>query len=208
MSEYDVQFTSGTPKKSKEKEPLPEKHIRPVTKNPARTQKKSGVRKLTDAFIAEDISSIKNYIVRDVLIPAVKKGIVDIITNGVDMLFYGEAGHTSRSKGGRMSYNSIYSSERRRPDSSRYYESEMAKIPYDRQVVDTLEEAKEAIAQLNEIIDAYPDASIADYYEMIQRTAESTDYNYGWTEFVAPEYVRVPDGWMIKMPKAHPLKHR
>lgn len=211
MSEYDVQFSNETPKKANEiKKPLPEKQIRVVTKNPARTQKKSGVKKLTDAFIAEDLGSIKNYIVRDVLIPAVKKSIVDVVTNGIDLLFYGETGHSSRGRGGRMSYSSLYDGNRRRDD-RRYDEPYYEKVPYDRQKVDTLNEAKEAIAQLNEIIDMYNEASIADYYEMIQKTAETTDFNYGWTEFITDDmvsFVRVPDGWVIKMPKAHPLKKR
>ena len=210
MAEYDVQFESKTPKKSGAKSDpaeLPKKQIRTVTKNPARTQKKSGVKKLTDAFIAEDVSNIKNYIVKDILIPAVKKGIVDVITNSVDMLFYGEAGRSNRNRGGRMSYNSIYNNGNSRP-SPRTESYVNDKTPYDRQIVDTLQEAKDAIAQLNEILQVYPSACIADYYEMIQVTAESTDYNYGWTEFIDPEYVRVPDGWMIKMPKAHPLARR
>lgn len=204
MSEYDVQFTNETPKKKNEQTQLPEKKIRTVTKNPAKTKKKSCARKLTDAFIAEDVATIKNYIVKDVLIPAVKKGIVDIITNGVDMLFYGETGHTSRSRGGRMSYNSIYDGRRSPRRDAEVIESR--RTPYDRRIVDTLQEAKDAVDQVNELIDVYGQASIADFYEMIQVTGEYTDHDYGWNHFIEAKYVRVPDGWMIQMPKASPIK--
>lgn len=208
MSEYDVQFSNDSIKKKAPESNLPEKKIRPVTSKPASVKKKSGVKKLSDAFIVDDLGSIKDYLIKDILIPSVKRGISDLITNGIDMLFWGEAGRSNRSsRGGKMSYyNSIYDGAQKRRRSGFEYEAlDREKATYDRRVVDTQKEAKDAIDQLNEIIDVYGKASIADYYEMIQVTAEWTDHDYGWQEFLDPPVVMVPDGWMIKMPKAHPL---
>lgn len=38
-------------------------------------------------FISEDAGNIKSYVVLDVLVPAIKKAIADIVTGGIDMLF-------------------------------------------------------------------------------------------------------------------------
>ena len=43
------------------------------------TTKKNEVRKLTDIFISEDARNVKSYIFMDVLVPAIKKAISDLI---------------------------------------------------------------------------------------------------------------------------------
>ena len=50
------------------------------------TTKKNEVRKLTDIFISEDARNVKSYIFMDVLVPAIKKAISDIVTDGIDMI--------------------------------------------------------------------------------------------------------------------------
>ena len=65
-----------------------EKRVQKVVKDPAKT-KKNEVRKFADIFISEDISSVKNYIFMDVLVPAIKKAIYHIDTNGIQMFLYG-----------------------------------------------------------------------------------------------------------------------
>lgn len=72
------------------------KNVKIVT-GPVKVRKKSEVKKLADVFISEDAGKVKNYIFMDVLIPAVKKAISDIIINGVDMILYGESGRSRRS---------------------------------------------------------------------------------------------------------------
>ena len=72
-------------------------------------KKKNEIGKLKDVFISEDVTNVKNYILMDVLVPAVKKAVSDIITNGIDMLLYGGPRHTSGgSKVSKVSYGSFY----------------------------------------------------------------------------------------------------
>ena len=71
--------------KSKEdqKGAVSEKKVEKVIAGTVKSKKKSEIRKFTDVFISEDIDNVKSYILLDVLIPAIKKAISDVVTNGI-----------------------------------------------------------------------------------------------------------------------------
>lgn len=82
--------------KEERKESIPEKHVEKVISGTVKPKKKSEMQKFADVFISEDVNNVKSYIVMDVLVPAIKKAISDIVTNGIDMILYGEAGKSKR----------------------------------------------------------------------------------------------------------------
>ena len=95
----DTNYASNS-HKSKEKQlsvnkPKKEK----VITGKATKKTNSEVSKLAGSVSSEDVANVKNYIVQDVLVPSLKKAISDIVTNGIDMLLYGETGVTKRSSG-------------------------------------------------------------------------------------------------------------
>jgi len=71
-----------------------EKKVGKVIRGSAKPKKKGEMQKFADIFIAEDASNVKSYILMEVLVPAVKKAISDMVTNGIDIILYGETGHT------------------------------------------------------------------------------------------------------------------
>ena len=74
----------------KAREEVAEKKVEKVVSGKTSTKKKSGIRKLSDTFLSEDVSNVKSYIFSEVLLPAAKKLVSDIVTNGTNMLLYGE----------------------------------------------------------------------------------------------------------------------
>ncbi len=72
--------------KEERKESIPEKHVEKVISGTVKPKKKSEMQKFADVFISEDVNNVKSYIVMDVLVPAIKKAISDIVTNGIDMI--------------------------------------------------------------------------------------------------------------------------
>lgn len=196
MSDYNVTRSSLNQKPKPE-----EKKVEKIVTGSVQTKKRSGVRKLTDAFIAEDVSNIKNYIVGDVLIPAAKKAIVDVITNSIDMLFYGEVGHTKKSSNAsRISYNSLFDSSRPKASSA------LSSYNYDDIVLNSRDEAEEVLIAMSDLVERYGMASVSDYYELVGVTGTYTDCNYGWKDLHMAKILRNTDGYMIKLPKAVPLK--
>ena len=82
---------------------------KPIVTGTVSTKKKSGFSKFAGEFISEDAKNVKSYIITDVLIPAAKKALVDIVTDGVNMIFYGGTrGPSGRSTPGRISYTKYY----------------------------------------------------------------------------------------------------
>ena len=74
-------------------------------------------------IFGENMNSVGGYIIWEVLIPAAKAAINDMVANGIEMLLYGDTARKSSSNrrikrvgtGSIVSYNSIYDSEERNP---------------------------------------------------------------------------------------------
>lgn len=193
-----------TPNSHKFKAEIAEKKkVEKVVKGKVGTRKKTGVRKLTDIFVSEDAANVKSYILMDVLIPSVKKAVSDIVTNGIDMILYGESGRTKKtSPSSKISYRSYY--ER---DDERYRESRKAKTgySYDEIVLETRGEAEEVLTRMDELIETYGMVSVADLYDLVGITCNYTDNKYGWTSVRNAEPVRIRDGYMLKLSRPIPI---
>ena len=182
----------------------PEKKVEKVIAGTVKSKKKSEIRKFTDVFISEDINNVKSYILLDVLIPAIKKAISDIVTNGIDMILYGETGKTkSNSIASKISYRSYYDGRNGRRD----YSAIRTKISYnyDDIIFDNRGEAEDVLSRMDELISTYGLVSVADLYDLVGVTGNYTDNKYGWTNIRNASVIRVRDGYMLKLPKALPL---
>lgn len=182
-----------------------EKKVKKVVNGSVKAKKKSEIQKFADVFIQEDAQKVKSYILMDVLVPAVKKAISDIVTNGIDMILYGDTGHTKKSgSASKISYRSYYDKKNERRD----YASNRTRTGYDYDdiILDNRGEAEEVLFRMDELIDTYGLVSVADFYDLVGITGNYTDNKYGWTDIRSASVVRVHgNGYMIKLPRALPL---
>lgn len=181
-----------------------EKRVTKVVTNPVKV-KKNELRKVADALVPGDVTNIKSYIFMDILVPAFKKLVSDIITNSVDMLFYGETGQSRTStNASRVSYRSYYD---QRDDDRRYSRSTArTRSGYDDVSFKTRGEAEEVLSQMEAMLDRYKLVRVADLYDMAGITHDYTDNDYGWTNLRSADIVRTRDGWyMIRLPRAVPI---
>lgn len=192
--------------KSKEQNTPPsDKKIEKIVSGAVKSKKKSEIGKLADIFISEDVNNVKSYILMGVLVPAIKKAISDIVTNGIDMILYGETEKTKKnSAASKVSYRSYYEKEN---DSRKDYNPLNTKsgYSYDDIILDDRGEAIEVLSRMNELIDTYQMVSVADLYELVGLTGNYTDNKYGWTDISSASVVRVREGYAIKLPRALPL---
>ena len=204
MTEYKAN-SHRVREEQKTKEIVERKKLEPIAKG--KTKKKSEVKKFADVFIAEDVTSVKEYVINDVLIPAAKKAISDIITNGIDMILYGEArGRDRRGNGSKVSYTKYYDRERDRDyDRSRSRTTRRSVYDYDDIILDTRGEAEEVLNRMDDLIDTYDIVSVADLYDLVGIQGNYTDNKYGWTNLRNATVQRVRDGYLLKLPKALPL---
>lgn len=192
-------------KTSKNKEKEVEKvKVEKVVTGVVKSKKKNGFLSL---FVSDEISDVKSYVLFDVLIPAAKKAISDVVTNGIDMVLYGETGrHRTSSSSSRISYREYYDRngrEKERDRDSRY--SRSIEHSYDDIILETRGEAEEVISRLDELIDVYGMASVADLYDLVGISGQHTDNKYGWTNVSTASYTIVRDGFKLKLPRIKPL---
>ena len=192
------------PNSHRSKEAAPErKKMNKVVSGEVKTRKKSELSKLSDVFIAEDTRSVGSYIFMDVLIPAIKNTIADVIIGSVNMLFFGSSNRKSDyGPAHRVSYNKMSGSD------SRGYSEVRSRTGhnYDDIVFDSRGKAEYVLKCMREAIGEYGTVSIADMYDLAGLTDyDYTNNTYGWTNLRNAEPIRVRDGYMIKLPKALPL---
>lgn len=183
------------------------KKVEKVVKGVVKVKKKNELRKFADIFVAEDAGSVGSYIFMEVLVPAIKKAISDIVTDGIDMILYGSPRkHGRGSNVANVSYRSYYDRDKRddrhRDDNPRTRTG----YNYDDIVLESLGEANEVIDQMGALIETYGMVSVADLYDLVGKSCNYTDNKYGWTNISNAEAIRVRDGYLLKLPKAAPLK--
>lgn len=180
------------------------KKIEPVIKSGAKLRKKNEFQKVAGSIISEDAKSVKSYILMDVLVPAIKDAIEDIVTNGIRMLLRGDtSARRSGPSGGisHISYNKAYD---RRDRSS--LGRPRGVMDFDDLILPTRYEAEEVLRSLDDLIETYRIVSVADMYEAAGiRDFEYTARNYGWKDIRRAEVVRVKNGYWLKMPNVSPI---
>lgn len=197
------EFVPNSHRSKEEAAKREEKKVEKVVTGSVKPKKKSELRKLTDIFIAEDITNVKSYILMDVVVPAIKDAIEDV----VHMLLRGEAGG-ERRKGGsspasKVSYRSYYERERDRRDGPIRPRSG---YDCDEYVLETRAEAEEVLSRMDDLIATYKTVSAADFYDLVGVSCDYTANKYGWTNIRNAQVVRVRDGYVIKLPRAMPLE--
>lgn len=167
-------------------------------------KKKSALAKIRDMFIAEDADKVGTYILMDVLVPSIKKAIVDIIKSSADMIF-GTRGSSSSST--KYTYGGTpyvqYSSSNKKPEQTNVSRSQYEIGNF---IFASKDDADKVIDNLNDLIDAYGMASVADLCELVGAPYEFVANKYGWKNLHDAISIRTPDGYSLRLPKSMPLE--
>lgn len=180
------------------------KKIEPVVKSGAKLRKKNEFQKVAGSIISEDAKSVKSYILMDVLVPAIKDAIEDIVTNGIRMLLRGDTSARRNGPSGGISHISYNKAYDRRDRSS--LGRPRGVMDFDDLILPTRYEAEEVLRSLDDLIETYRIVSVADMYEAAGiRDFEYTARNYGWKDIRRAEVVHVKNGYWLKMPNVSPI---
>lgn len=178
------------------------KKVEKVVNGTVKAKKKSGIHKAANAFLAEDVDSVTNYVWKDVLVPTIKDTFVKIVKTTIEMLVYGDEPSKHSTSASRVSYGSYY-------NGSRSSERRSRTIPifeYDDIIFDSRGDAEEVLISMCDMIDEFDLVSVGDLYDLAGITAPYTANSYGWEDLRNARAVRVQDGWMLKLPKAKLLR--
>ena len=205
MSEHEYKPNSHKYREEHNDAPVERKKVEKVVKGAVRTKKKSEIRKFADVFVAEDASTVKSYLVQDLLIPSIKNTILDLIIEGATIIFKGESGR-SRKSGSSVDYVSYRRYADRDRKDERRYSSVRSSYGFDDIVLQSRGEAEEVLSRMDELLETYGFVTVADLYDLVGMSCNYTDNKYGWTNLRNAEPVRVRGGdYMLRLPKAYPI---
>jgi len=180
-------------------------------------QKKSRGRKFRDFFLGADGTTVREYIICDVIVPAIKNVILDSIYafsdgigGGVEMLLFGERGARRGRSGGifaRRNSNQTYvpydqvGNRGRALPARQLSPASRARHDFDELIIADRVEAEHILENMFEQLAQYGLVAVADLYSMAGITPEYTDQNWGWSDLRGSQIVRVPNGYLLDMPQ-------
>lgn len=201
------EFPSNSDKKKEQIEnPNKEKKVERIVSGRVIKQQRSFGQKLSETFFGDDARNVGDYLIHDILIPAIKSTLSDIVGGGIEMLLFGERQKfSSRISRDRDRSYIPYNRIGRRDDSSRERNylspSARARQNFDNIILESRGEAEDVLSHLTDLVEDYGVASVGDYYDLLGIESNFTDNKYGWTN-VADGYIeRVRNGYSIKLPR-------
>ena len=191
-----------------------EKKVRKiVTGDAIKRDKKSLGSRLRTMLGGKDGQSVPDYIMYEVLGPALKDMITDAVIQGVERMVYGEAQSSVRRSANRrgpvgssshIQYNRYSGTQRE----NRPTMSTRGRASHDFGEIElhTRAQAEAVIAQMVEFVDRFGHTSVADLYEMVDFEAEFTDERWGWTDLRGADVRRTRQGtYVLILPRTEPI---
>ena len=219
MEDREV-LRASYPSNSKQREPEPEvKVVTKVVTSTVRIKKRSFGKKLAGIFLEDSTKSVGGYLINDVLIPAGKNLICDIVGWGgfAEMLLWGEKrGSRTRREGNRsvVDYRGFSGSSldrdrnRDRDNRDRRDISRVGRTRHDfaEVMIATRGEAEEVLSQLQDFIIDYHEASVADFYGLVDIPSTPQDGNFGWFDLRGTDVKGdARHGYFIDFPRVQSL---
>jgi len=159
--------------------------------------------------ISNEVRSISSNLFEDVLLPAVKTGISDFLTNAVEMLFWGSSqdGRRGNSRGRRRSYNTMYNGGRSRYTPTRPQTRVAGRSLHVARTDDIFfadrEDAATTLSEMIERIAEYDWCTVGDLYNLvgISSLGDHTLERYGWDNLDNARLVRDGRGYRLDLPE-------
>lgn len=201
-------YTPNSHKYKQETQAVKDKKVEKVVSGTVKTRKKNELQRTAGSIISEGTKNLKSYILMDVLVPAVKDAIEDIFVNGIRIILRGETGvrRDSNSPLSRISYNTVYDSNRKTYQSNQASRQRYGGYSYDDIVLTTRGDAEKVLKHMDGLIDTYGSVTVADLYDSVGIIGSPNDNKWGWINIANAEVVHVRDGYLIKLPKACPIE--
>lgn len=207
MENYSAKATAPKPAENATPEPKVRKKV--VSGNT--TVKKEGAfEKFAHSFMQEDAKTIGGFVWSDVVVPAIKTTIADVVKNSLDMLFWGKSGGRSTNvPAGRFSYNSVYKSQQQSQARNASYQQNK-NYYYDDISFETRDDAVKVLKSMKEELAVYNTVSVAAFFDYAGRSRDGryadTDNKWGWTDLSGAKAYPSGGRWYVELPKAIPLE--
>ena len=144
------------------------------------------------------------YLINNILLPSLKSTISDMVSNGIDILLYGEPSkkkELGESGLKNRGYNTFFKGgsldTQRLPARTRG--------PLDEIALSSRSDAEYVLTSLCDIIEEFESATVADYKELVGMRPEHVDYSYGWTNLSKAVILKDRLVYRLELPRARAL---
>lgn len=185
-----------------------QKKVEKVVAGKVTAKPKTGIAKLAETFFAEDIHKVKDYIVKDVIMPTIKDTIWTIIARGSERMLYGEAGHSPKnSKLPFINYNGLFKSNT--PAAPTTGASNSSQYSVDNIILEDRGDAEKVLAAMNAHIASFGEVSISTLYEFIgEPIGDFMSTRWGWRSLNTAGIMRTSNGgYKLDLPRPVSLKN-
>ena len=177
-----------------------EKKFEKVTTGKVVTKEKNDIQKVASMFIAEDLKTVRDHIIKDVAVPKMRDFFADLMIATVNMIFHGDdrprSNYSNYAQPSRVSYNR-YSDNR----NSNQNRPVAAQINYQDIIFSSRGDADEVLNQMIDALATYNCVSVADLYDLVGMTSNYTDNKYGWYDLRTAYIQGVSGGYVNRLPK-------
>jgi hypothetical protein len=208
----DYQGNTDKSKEKTAKPTTPEKKIEKVVTGDVIMKQKPLGSRFKHIFFGGDVTMARDYVISEVLLPALRNLISEAVAKGTDRLVFGESSMRRRpptTYGPRVQYHNPLVSGRRAllPDQSpveRWTTSKSGQN--DDVIVSSKGEAEAVVDQMITIVDQYQIVSVADLNELLGMPSSHVDNNWGWTNLESIEIKQVREGFKISFPPLEDIR--
>lgn len=190
-----------------------ERELKPVVSGKVEKKKVPARKRFRESLGLEETRTVGDYLVWDVLIPALKDMVADTVKKGIDVFLFGGATRSTVGSGRpHVSYEGYYSRSNREYDRERFERSRYRYNPrptedFSEFVFEDKRDADMVLNELCEQIEVFGWAKVSDFYDLVGETERNyTMQGFGWEALGSARVVRVRDGWAIDLPR--PISRR
>lgn len=167
-------------------------------------KKKNLGHRIVESLIEEDLDTLADHAVEDIIVPRLKDSILEVIET---MLFGGSKGRAKRNKTDKTSYAAYYYGSSYGAYDGRRDEPGVRRTGFDTEdiILESYGEAAEVLQNLIELTAKYGFARVGDYYDLVGVSSRGDGYtcnNYGWFDVEGTRIVRAKGGgYIIALPR-------
>lgn len=170
-------------------------------------------------FFSGDFRASRDYIISDVMLPALRNMAVDSSAKFFEKLIYGDRMDGRRRPQTSYSYTAprtnygrptSYQASRgvNLPDQPPYRQSSQ---PQRRKeageiILVSREEAVNVLGRLGDIVDKYEMATLADLYDLVGLPSTYIDNKWGWYSIANSDIRQIREGYLLELPPVEPIE--
>lgn len=170
-------------------------------------KKKSLWRKFINTFLkdGDNIQDIKEYLIEEVIVPAILETIHDAFDDGISMLFgLGTSRRRSSGRGqnvSKVNYQGCFNGGKKPDRGGRTARDPNRHDNLDDFYFESRAEAEQARDALLEMLDTYKQVTVADYLDLIGVSSDFPDHKWGWTDLGPMNVKATRNGYRLELPR-------